>query len=830
MAMFQWQRSSRPKSGRSFKGPVSWLLGRQLIAGLKWIAIYTFFGDKLDARDWMRAEINDRHEDTSENGAFWFDYLSDSGDGQCATYNIAYLCMHDLWLPSANSAPDINKEAKKVSLIESTENSFKLPRGEFLFVGGDTAYHIADYTTLAERFQRPFNWAYEDIFGQEVIPEQRRPIYGIPGNHDYYDALDGFNRQFLKPFNRENFNETRGSGPQLSLKGFKRFQQASYVALKLPYGWWIWGLDAQEGMIDLRQEAFFLSICNPEFSEATAGVELERRVPDKLIVATPVPSTKFGMWTKKDEDIAKTFKKLGLEPSFIKSKKGKLLNSQCRLDIAGDIHHYARYWGKGAADNPEYIRSNYASVVAGGGGAFLHPSHTNFEEVTESQLYPSRKDSHQLITKRLLMPWNIFQGGYVWLAGAIVTLMTYFAAAIPESSWSVFKLIPNELRPLHQGGNSLLSRIQEALATKQANLTNDYYWDLAYAIGLLTLLIASAIRIRTFFEAAINSSPEIWIRSRYQFTGFHLVLFAPIGFFIYWGPHGSPHSFLASLLVFLFLAASLTSFVISRRYNNLLFERAKSHKVTKWDYTPLWILMLFAVVSTCYGLWHYGMYSVSVVLSDTLTILILLLIIGGLILYAVVVGGELQDKIGKLRFAALGGWHGVLQISVPFLLVAYSSWTTMIVIVAGIILATLLIGRIITRDFIDAENLLHQHKLGQLLLFLWLVVGVLAMIAASWGAPLEITWGRLAAAFLLGGVLSCVWFGWYLAVALAFNGHNNEAGGGARSDNYRHFIRFRLTPKNLTGYVIGIDQPIESFQEKKDSLRLRLIDVFTIGL
>ena len=36
--------------------PVAWLLGRQLIASLKWILLYTAFGSKLDARDWMEAK------------------------------------------------------------------------------------------------------------------------------------------------------------------------------------------------------------------------------------------------------------------------------------------------------------------------------------------------------------------------------------------------------------------------------------------------------------------------------------------------------------------------------------------------------------------------------------------------------------------------------------------------------------------------------------------------------------------------------------------------------------------------------------------------------
>lgn len=90
---------------------------------------------------------------------------------------------------------------------------------------------------------------------------------------------------------------------------------------------------------------------------------------------------------------------------------------------------------------------------------------------------------------------------------------------------------------------------------------------------------------------------------------------------------------------------------------------------------------------------------------------------------------------------------------------------------------------------------------------------------------MPVTDGRMVAAFILGAILSCIWFGWYLAVSLSFNGHNNEAGGGARAPQYRHIIRFKLTQKQLTGYVIGFDQPIDQIS---DQTTFQLVDVFTL--
>jgi len=197
--MAQQPTAGQQPAEREFERPVAWLLGQQLLAGIKWIALYASYGEKLDARDWMRAERVDwmRAEPVPrfdvKGDEFWFDYIADSGDGQKAVYNIAYLCQGDLWLPQAGSQPGAG-----IVSLKPVDNGYPLPRGKFLLVGGDTAYHIADYETLAERFCKPLNWAYDDRRSAGETPS-RTYIYGIPGNHDYYDALDGFNRQFLKP-------------------------------------------------------------------------------------------------------------------------------------------------------------------------------------------------------------------------------------------------------------------------------------------------------------------------------------------------------------------------------------------------------------------------------------------------------------------------------------------------------------------------------------------------------------------------------------------------------------------------------------------------------
>ena len=81
----------------------------------------------------------------------------------------------------------------------------------------------------------------------------------------------------------------------------------------------------------------------------------------------------------------------------------------------------------------------------------------------------------------------------------------------------------------------------------------------------------------------------------------------------------------------------------------------------------------------------------------------------------------------------------------------------------------------------------------------------------------------LSLACLFGLAFSCIWVGWYFAVCLRFNGHNNETGGAARIENYKQFVRFRVRENDLTGYVIAVDTPKATGNELED---VKLVDVF----
>lgn len=274
-----------------------------------------------DADFWKKLQTEDQKVEE-----LWFDYISDSGDGQMGVYNVACLCLTDLWINENETDVKFDPPENKNDL----KNNKLLPRGAFLFVGGDTAYHSSNYQTLYERFQLPFRWAFtsvrnfmaekyqlkkSDILSagenaetekvkilnnaaeelEGAIPaflngklysdtEPPRPIFGIPANHDYYDGIDGFNRLFRRPpFNNieENMgSESENGKPLLQIPTFSREQEASYIAIRLPFDWWMLGIDSENEKLDFRQKLFFQRI-------------IEKK-PEKLILATPEPTTVFG--------------------------------------------------------------------------------------------------------------------------------------------------------------------------------------------------------------------------------------------------------------------------------------------------------------------------------------------------------------------------------------------------------------------------------------------------------------------------------------------------------------------------------------------------------
>jgi hypothetical protein len=742
----------KPDYKNGFSKPVAWLLGRQLLSAVKWMLLFAAFQGRLDIRDWMETEVN-AFENAEGKDEFWFDFFSDSGDGQMAMYNLAYLFMTNLWVEGdANNPPPLGS---RVTFEADAERKLLLPRGEFLLNAGDASYHIADYSTLAYRFQLPFIWAYRSLVKEgRLAGRERHTIFGVPGNHDYYDELDGFNRQFREPASREgtptmDAPNRRAVMPHLSLPSFVRHQQASYIALQLPFNWWLWGLDVWLGKLDTRQQEFFKQLNN-------------QKTPDKLIVATHNSTTVMGRRAQEDDELAEVFEDLGLEQPFLEGGR-EMGEGRCRLDLSGHTHYYARYWGtktKGAGSKAPSA-DNYASVVAGLGGAALSPWQPSEKEIDEQVLYPKQRISLNAVTRRILNPFNIVTGGNVWLLGLVITVIFYFAAIIAPNSKQVI----------------------DELVLRPAGITQDQVLTLNVQRSPFGVSVGREIR-------PFPQSPDL-------------------------------RPFWHSCAIFLSLLVLVGSIAANLAYSKYLDKRTRERLITTWDYWPNWVLTIVGVATPIAVTWIYGKDRASHLLSDLIFLIALSLATVGLILVAVVVGAELKKSIwGKVGFAFLGLWHAILQVATPFLLLRVGIlWVVLAefaMMFAFILLGIWLVRRDVSR---------------WVLLATWVLYGALALalpvIFSGERARLPEGWMAVAFFFVAAGVgamVICVWFGWYILVCLNFGGHNDEAAGAARIENYKQFIRLRVRERDLTAYVIAIDE----VQVEGSQLQPKIIDVFQV--
>ncbi|MCM3869333.1 MAG: hypothetical protein ND895_01380 [Pyrinomonadaceae bacterium] len=936
------------------------------MASLKWILLYTAFGTKLDARDWMDAKVfpaedqdqadlawktmyqrdglKTSHSSNAEvgdagkkfwqeNGEFWFDYISDTGDGMTATYSIAYLCLSNLWVKEL--WPDMPDDSDAEVHLDHKVNNERtalvpMPRGEFLLVGGDTCYHLSDYSSLHIRFQTPFSWAYQDleedlktskkIDEQKALQERknRRPLFGIPGNHDYYDMLDGFRRQFRFPIKSRPENKTYAAGdlssPQLMIPGFIREQQTSYLSLRLPFGWELWGLDTEVGKIDDRQRDFFLGVP-------------KRPMPEKLIVATSAPTTVFGkLADREDEKSSKAFYQLSLPRPFLpkdKLEEGEkdLEPTQIRLDLAGDVHQYARYWGPDSqsAQFTRFKRSkapapsapNYASVVSGLGGAFHHPSTTYVDEVREQALYPPEDRSRHAVADEIFNPIKVARGGGIWVLGGVMALVLAFAAIAGESSRpAIHNFLPftllNITSPQQYESTILVDTnapqkipigFSQQLGIPQAQWTPSFptgqgcsgtqkylwgkcsvAWPIDYWVGTVMLMLTMVIIGFTFYKTeqayALDKKQDevkdkaarakdateqptkkaadavtkkvnwaLWptLIANIILGILGVLLIMPYREFI--TPFGS------SLWVLVTLIWAITSVVFSIRYSDWLFEQASRRKVGGLDYAIIWMLALAALASLAVGLAAFGKSNLPAYLVSD--IVFVTVVVGSLVLmiYAgVTMGGQFQKGLGKWGMGLLGFWHWLLQLGVALFLIKKGTWLTVALAIV-VVLAFIKLGPWLMRGNRRWGLVAGWLVFGGIMLALPpLVYQILVPFAdQGWVQTLFLPhdvrspgsfasyewWGSMQGWWMLvpigltsvfGALLSCVWVSWYFAVCLGFNGHNNEAGGAARIERFKQFIRFRLTESDLTGYVIAIDEP----QKEGRLLSPRVIDVFRL--
>lgn len=351
-----------------------------------------------------------------ERQEMWLDYISDTGDGFDSSYAVAYLATQpELTLPTPDG------------------DEVSLPPGDVVVFGGDQVYPSAS----REDYQRRLVAPYRAAFGVRA-PGCYPDVFAIPGNHDWYDGLVSFSRVFCS---REPFAGP-GSARATELgHGCDTPQRRSYFALKLPHGWWLLGTDVQlKSDLDGPQLNYFKSVVN------AMGPD------DRVILCVAEPHWLHPKRAK--EGIRRE------EQTALDVLESQVLGDRVHVFLAGDVHHYKRY---GSEDGIQ-------KITAGGGGAFLHPTHGPWKnEVREADgrvlshraSFPDQRTSWRLGLRNALFlflnpKFGVLTGiGYIILALLFLPAILRYQTARdnerkPQLEMIVQNLVKQELALLSQ--------------------------------------------------------------------------------------------------------------------------------------------------------------------------------------------------------------------------------------------------------------------------------------------------------------------------------------------------------------------------------------------
>jgi hypothetical protein len=287
---------------------VRWLDPHQLIDTAARVVVAGIFSAYADSRE-LQVLTPAEPFDRSGEPELWLDYVADLGDGWNSTYTVAGLLAAD--------------ELK----LELDGAAHATQRGRILVMGGDQVYPVPKLSEYENRMLGPYRSALP------CPPPGGAPeLFAIPGSHDWYDGLVNFTSIFCR---------NRWIG------GWRTRQTRSYFALRLPAGWWLWGIDIQFGAyIDEAQLGYFARVARDHVKPGDRIV---------LCMAKEVESGRSAAETHSDRDVDYLEREV-IEPS----------GAQLVVFLKSGKHHYARYVAESGGRQ---------HITAGGGGAFLHPTH-----------------------------------------------------------------------------------------------------------------------------------------------------------------------------------------------------------------------------------------------------------------------------------------------------------------------------------------------------------------------------------------------------------------------------------------------------------------------
>jgi len=384
---------------------IRWFGSSALFGHLRHFVASAVASESVDSRDWMRAQGSrkvlrkivrvlggDEAAPTlveAMGRPVWLDFVADTGDDR-----------------------DLSVAVARMIFADYMHHGQTLPRGDLLVFGGDTAYPVSTADEIYKRLTQPWN----EVLRATGTGGRRRVLLGIPGNHDWYDGLDGFARLFRRSATPVTVEDLAGTGrlrrakspergrsaglvakqlhldevgaslglaasawrsvraffkgdrvkrrKRLGFTGYESVQESSYWAFPLAPGLDVWGTDRQLRRVDFRQRLFFVK-------------RREEAPSARILFCTADPAVAFGEASEKGMNVLSACGlKLGRDPVYY---------------LAGDVHHYERR---------EIGPSIH--VIAGGGGAFLHgtrvaPPRPTLEIGASKVAYPTGAMSRRIV-------------------------------------------------------------------------------------------------------------------------------------------------------------------------------------------------------------------------------------------------------------------------------------------------------------------------------------------------------------------------------------------------------------------------------------------------
>lgn len=327
-------------------------------------------------------------EENKKRNDIWIDFIADTGDGWNSTYSIAYYA------------------SKKDLKLSCVRNSYDTKCGNLLIFGGDEVYPSPGREAYRKRLITPFEQAYGDGHSEE-----EPHVFALPGNHDWYDGLEAFTRLFCSDLGSRKF------------AGWFSRQKRSYFALKLPNGWWLLGSDGQlHSNIDTAQLEYFRTIAAGQMKQG-----------DKVILCISEPVWIYSHKYRKYGEYYDESDLIYLQEEILKPA-----GAEVKVYLSGDLHHYRRHEETNAKD----VNAKTQKITAGGGGAFLHPTHgADFSLITEDKAlpgqkprdfehkasYPDEKTSRKLGWRNFLFP--VTNPGFGFLTGIFYLITIWIVSS-----------------------------------------------------------------------------------------------------------------------------------------------------------------------------------------------------------------------------------------------------------------------------------------------------------------------------------------------------------------------------------------------------------------